>query len=450
MSTASRLAKLAEGLDSNGVLSADKGGTGATSLAAVVTSATPAGVSDQTNTSTGYFDLPSGTTGQRPGSAHTGMVRYNSTLSIVETYNGTSWTGLGGGAATVSASAPASPTDGAFWLNSETGDLNIYAGGAWILAGGGGGSSTPADGSITTAMLADSAVTPAKIATATSYLPIASGTTAQRPSSPAIGSMRLNTTTDYLEIYNSGNWVQLQYAGAMMTATYSGATATADGNYRVLTFTSSGTFTPSIVPIGTTIDYLIVAGGGGGGTDMDVGGGGGAGGLLTGTITPTAQTYTITVGAGGAQGTGPDVTNAGAGSNGTQGGNSSAFGLTTIGGGYGGTRNQNGGSGGSGGGGGDFGGAGGTGTTGQGYAGGAAPGGNSNNGWDVGAGGGAGGAANSWLPGPGLANSITGTVVTYAAGARGANATAGIANTGNGGSNRAGGSGVVIIRYRFQ
>ena len=60
-------------------------------------SATVTTISDQANTSTGYFDLPAGTTAQRPGTANTGMVRYNSTLSIVETYNGTSWTGLGGG-----------------------------------------------------------------------------------------------------------------------------------------------------------------------------------------------------------------------------------------------------------------------------------------------------------------------------------------------------------------
>jgi len=375
--------------------------------------------------------------------------------SVIWTYNGKGWikasSASGGASVTASTTAPASPTEGSMWLDTDNGDLYVYGGGNWILSGGGGGgSSTPADGSITTAKLADNAVTSTKLAGGTDYLPLATGTTAQRPSSPVVGATRLNTTTGYLEIYNSGNWIQLQYAGAMMTATYSGATVTTDGNYRVLTFTTSGTFTPSVVPIGTTMDYLIVAGGGGGATDLDVGGGGGGGGFLTGTITPTAQTYTITVGAGGAQGTGPDSTGTGGGSNGAQGGNSSAFTLTAIGGGYGGTRNNPGGTGGSGGGGGDGGQAGGAGTTGQGYAGGTAPAMNSNSGWDVGGGGGAGGAANSWLPGPGLANSITGTAVTYAAGARGGVAVAAIANTGNGGSTRAGGSGVVIIRYRYQ
>ena len=47
---------------------------------------------------TGYIDLPTGTTGERPGTADSGMVRFNSTLSQFEGYNGTSWGQLGGGA----------------------------------------------------------------------------------------------------------------------------------------------------------------------------------------------------------------------------------------------------------------------------------------------------------------------------------------------------------------
>jgi hypothetical protein len=48
-------------------------------------------------TSTGYIDLPAGTTAQRPGSPSSGMVRYNSTLGQFEGY-GTAWGSLGGGA----------------------------------------------------------------------------------------------------------------------------------------------------------------------------------------------------------------------------------------------------------------------------------------------------------------------------------------------------------------
>jgi len=62
--------------------------------AAASGSATPAAVSDQTNTSTGYFDLPAGTTAQRPASPATGMIRYNTTNSQYEVYNGSSWKAL--------------------------------------------------------------------------------------------------------------------------------------------------------------------------------------------------------------------------------------------------------------------------------------------------------------------------------------------------------------------
>ena len=54
-------------------------------------SITPTAVSDQANTSTGYFDIPSGTTAQRPVSPSSGMIRYNTTTSQYEAYLGTDW-----------------------------------------------------------------------------------------------------------------------------------------------------------------------------------------------------------------------------------------------------------------------------------------------------------------------------------------------------------------------
>ena len=52
---------------------------------------TPAAVSDQVNTSTGYFDLPSGTTAQRPGSPFEGIVRHNTDTDAVEVYDSSLW-----------------------------------------------------------------------------------------------------------------------------------------------------------------------------------------------------------------------------------------------------------------------------------------------------------------------------------------------------------------------
>ena len=68
----------------------------AATLAAPIT---PTTVSDQANSSTGYFDVPSGTTAQRPGSPNSGNIRYNSTDSALEYYNGTAWSGVPIGAA---------------------------------------------------------------------------------------------------------------------------------------------------------------------------------------------------------------------------------------------------------------------------------------------------------------------------------------------------------------
>jgi hypothetical protein len=48
---------------------------------------------------TGHLVPPTGTTAERPtgGNLYTGGIRYNSSLVTWEGYNGTAWTGLGGG-----------------------------------------------------------------------------------------------------------------------------------------------------------------------------------------------------------------------------------------------------------------------------------------------------------------------------------------------------------------
>ena len=81
-----------------------------------------------------------------------------------------------------------------------------------------------------------------------------------------------------------------------------------DKNYKVHTFTASGSFVVSDVGnISPNIEYLVVAGGGSGGQNLS--GGGGAGGLRTNlsghplaapSYPVSVGTYTVTVGAGGA------------------------------------------------------------------------------------------------------------------------------------------------------
>lgn len=47
---------------------------------------------------TGVLDLPVGTTAERPGTPNSGMIRFNSSLTQFEGYNGTTWGQIGAGA----------------------------------------------------------------------------------------------------------------------------------------------------------------------------------------------------------------------------------------------------------------------------------------------------------------------------------------------------------------
>jgi hypothetical protein len=239
-----------------------------------------------------------------------------------------------------------------------------------------------------------------------------------------------------------------------------GGTVTTSGSNTIHTFNSSGTFT---VNYSGNVQALVVGGGGGGGGNG--GGGGGAGGLrYSSSLALTSQSYSITVGSGGA-------------ANGGMGSNSVFSSLTALGGGGGANRDSGtADAGGSGGGGGgattQAGRYGGSGTAGQGN--------NGGHGYDVsnpgfvggnaaGGGGGGAGAAGSGgaayaggKGGNGLAYSISGVSKYYAGGGGGAcvpgycgsNGAAGLgtgsANTGGGASlgiSGTGYSGVVIMSY---
>ena len=80
-----------------------------------------------------------------------------------------------------------------------------------------------------------------------------------------------------------------------------GGAITTDGDYKIHTFLSSGSF---IVIQGGSVECLIVAGGGGGTGSIFGGGGGGAGGILYGIKPLESGIYTVTVGAGGGGGAG--------------------------------------------------------------------------------------------------------------------------------------------------
>lgn len=62
---------------------------------------------------TGYIDIPSGTTAQRPGSPNTGMIRYNTSLNTFEGYKSGAWGAIGGG-------ATGGGSDDVFYENGQT------------------------------------------------------------------------------------------------------------------------------------------------------------------------------------------------------------------------------------------------------------------------------------------------------------------------------------------
>ena len=210
-------------------------------------------------------------------------------------------------------------------------------------------------------------------------------TSGTRPVSPEVNSIIFNTTISNFEKWNGTIW---EVSGStVFTAT--GGDISYYGNYKIHSFRTVGSSTFSVTSGIGIFEYLIVAGGGGGG--MDMGGGGGGGGVLFGRVAGTAGSYPITVGRGGygapagsggfrTDGVGPQPGGHQFSIPATDGLNSSAFGLTAIGGGAGGSSyygyspesaGSNGGSGGGVSGYSDGGTrAGGTGTVGQGYNGG--------------------------------------------------------------------------------
>jgi hypothetical protein len=120
----------------------------------------------------------------------------------------------------------------------------------------------------------------------------------------AIGHLWINSTTANAYICTnittgSNVWINIgSGTGNVDPDSFSGGTYTAVGGYKYRTFTSSGALQQTG---SSTVDMLVVAGGGSGaGANNSNGGGGGAGGYLSGSLTLTAGTYNIVIGAGGA------------------------------------------------------------------------------------------------------------------------------------------------------
>ncbi|KND48104.1 MAG: hypothetical protein AB201_00700 [Parcubacteria bacterium C7867-006] len=281
------------------------------------------------------------------------------------------------------------------------------------------------------------------------------------------GTYNCTVTITSTNADNSPQTISVTYTVSTAFTCASGGTVTTSGNYKIHTFTASGTFT---VTCPGTVEYLIVGGGAGGAAGTSGGGGGGGGQVKSGSIAVSVTSYTVTLGNGGG----------GGGNYGSAGGASSFNSISSAGGSGGAYDDLNGVSGTIGGGGGAWAGGGGsnpgTGTVSRGGYG------------DTNAGGGGGGAggnggngvnANPYVGGTGgagVSSSISGSSICYGGGGGGSsynnsgpascgggigaanagNGAAGTANRGGGGgagrfgSGGAGGKGVVIIRYIYQ
>ena len=88
-------------------------------------------VYDVASTSTGYFDLPSGNTAQRPASPSTGAIRYNSTTGFAEVYTAVGWGSFGAQPPSISTVNPVTyngESGTQFTINGAnfTNDVTVY------------------------------------------------------------------------------------------------------------------------------------------------------------------------------------------------------------------------------------------------------------------------------------------------------------------------------------
>jgi hypothetical protein len=153
----------------------------------------------------------------------------------------------------------------------------------------------------------------------TGFFDLPSGTNAQRPSSPATGYLRHNTSSPSgVEFYDGSNWLQFDSTLIALPTGGSVSGGTSSGSTRVHTFTSNGSFVVSATSlISGNLTVEVLGGGGGGGSGYQAwGGGGGGGGYAKVTYPVTAKAYDVVVGALGAGGTSCN-------SNGNSGGDSS-------------------------------------------------------------------------------------------------------------------------------
>jgi len=336
---------------------------------------TPTAVSDQDNTSTGYFDVPAGTTAQRPSSPNVGMIRYNTTLGFLEQYTADGWQGIAPPPAITSVSPTSynGQSGTSFTVNGSNFDNTVTArfitsqGVEFTAATVTRNSSTqltittPQDFTVANEPLDVKVINGSGLSVTVENIIDCGGVPSWNTASGSLGSylegssvsislsvtepenqtvtyaissgalpggLSLNTSTGVI----SGT-ASLVSGDTTSNFTVTATDSTTNSSSRsfsitirdtvIQTFTSSTSWT---APTGITAIRAVLVGGGGAATNRH-GGGGGAGGMIDApsvSVTP-GTTYTITIGGGGA----------GSSGNGNNGGDTTAFGLIAVGGGGG-------------------------------------------------------------------------------------------------------------------
>ena len=134
-----------------------------------------------TNDGSTYTDLGAGgatISETAPGSPVAGQVWFESDTAQTYVYYDSQWIEIGAspGVASVSESAPSSPAIGQLWFDSNAGATNIYYDSQWIEVGGGG----------TVVTVSDTA-----------------------PASPALGQVWFNSSDGGTYVYYNSNWAEI-------------------------------------------------------------------------------------------------------------------------------------------------------------------------------------------------------------------------------------------------
>jgi hypothetical protein len=172
------------------------------------------------NTATGFFDLPAGTTEQRPNTPDSGMVRFNTSLVQFEGYSGTEWGALGGvsdgdkGDITVSSSGTTWTIDDDAVTYAKLQNINS----ARLLGRSTAGSGNAEEISIGSGLSLSSGTLSATGGGGGQTYTFSS----TAPSSPAAGDEWLDNTSGILYTYvndgNSSAWVELGSSPAIGAA----------------------------------------------------------------------------------------------------------------------------------------------------------------------------------------------------------------------------------------